>query len=110
MYLCVDSVVVGCGRVCRGDLIKQHEVACNNTKLHAAIRCCMQRVLVAMHTNTGPKKWAKNAGFLHVAKMPQREIEMQRVLTCAFVLPSRPRLVRRSWQVVPAKRRHHSLR
>ena len=32
--LCVDSVVVGSGRECRGVLKKQHEVACNNTILY----------------------------------------------------------------------------
>ena len=50
----VFVVVVGSG--CRGVLKKQHEIACNNTKLHATTRYCMQRALVAMHTTTGHQK------------------------------------------------------
>ena len=47
VLLCVDSVVVGvwAGRL-RG--LEKNEVACNNTKLHATTRYCMQLVLVAI--------------------------------------------------------------
>ena len=84
----------------------------------SAVRCCCSWERAGRFLATGIMMICLcffSLGFFCMwqqRKLQQREIAMQRVLaapgrcqpTCALVLLSRPRLVRRSWQVVPAKR------